>query len=181
MNQATSQCSSQARTTIETRLPASRWILRGQCAGLVALLTSHASPCRAQSLPEEDEAATHVEPASTGSRPVPTATYWLGGAAVGSFVTAGALLAYALDQRAEARRTCAPACPSERRQIQRTLLTADVVGISGGVLAVLAVYSFLTRPTLAPATARPEAARAPEWLTVRSVSSGAIGELTWKF
>lgn len=155
------------------------------CASLLLAALLCPKPCRADDAPEtqaEEVSGEPLAPASRSTRPIPTATYWLGGAALGSFITAGALLASALSLRAEARETCAPGCPSQRRQIDRTLLTADVVGVGGGLLAVLALYSYLSRPTLVVSPAPVSAARlGPEWLNVRSVRSGAVAEVGVSF
>ncbi len=90
-----------------------------------------------------------AQPMRVPARPVPNHTYWLSGAALASVGVSGALLASALSSLHSARETCAPRCASsERRSIDRRLLAADLFGAGGVALGALAVYTYLSRPTL---------------------------------
>lgn len=104
----------------------------------------------------EPEPAPAAPPSSHGndrepSRPVQPLTYVLAGGAVAAFATSGILLASALTSRDEALDRCAPICTEEERDsIDARLLAADIVGAAGIVLGGFAVYTFVTRPTVAP-------------------------------
>jgi hypothetical protein len=88
-------------------------------------------------------------PPARPTRPVPLATYLYGGGSFLSFAAAAVLLGTALDARANARDTCAPACPEARRDsIDRRLLLADLAGLAGLGLGGMAVYTFVQRPSV---------------------------------
>jgi hypothetical protein len=86
-------------------------------------------------------------PAAT--RPVPTLTYLFSAGALGAFGSSTAWLVSALREHNEARATCAPTCePTVRKSIEKRLVLADVSAGVGISLGVLAVYSYLRRPTV---------------------------------
>jgi len=88
-----------------------------------------------------------VPPAA--ARPVPTLTYLFSAGALGAFGSSTAWLVSALREHNEARATCAPTClPPVRKSIEKRLILADVSAGVGISLGVLAVYSYLRRPTV---------------------------------
>jgi hypothetical protein len=90
-------------------------------------------------------------PERHATRPIPEATYWFAGAALGSFATAGILLGSALSSLNHAHASCGTGCPvGERRAIDMELRTSDMIGGVGLISATLAVLSYWSRPTLAP-------------------------------
>jgi hypothetical protein len=97
------------------------------------------------------------------SRPVPLGTYLAAAGAIAAFTTSGILLASALSSRDAAPETCAPVCrDGEREAIDQRLLAADLAAGAGLLLGGVAVYTFVTRPTVvvgrAPGTAPGERA-----------------------
>lgn len=104
--------------------------------------------------PERPAPLVVPPPAPRATRPVPTSTYLLAGGATAAFAASSVLLASTLSSLSEARETCAPECDSdERRKIEARLLTVDVLAGVGVVLGGLAVFTFVTRPTVYEATA----------------------------
>lgn len=88
------------------------------------------------------------------TRPVPLATFALGGSSLALGGTAVALLTSALVDRERARRSCAPRCDeSVVDSIQRRLALADVAGAAALVLAGGATYTYVTRPAVLGAVA----------------------------
>lgn len=82
-------------------------------------------------------------------RPVPVTTYALSGGAIAAFAASGALLASALSARNTARADCKPFCSSDVVQSIRTrLVLSDVSAGAGIALGGLAVFTFVTRPTI---------------------------------
>jgi hypothetical protein len=100
---------------------------------------------------------------TTPSRPVPTITYLFAGSAILAAGASGSLLAAALSRKDTANERCAPGCyDGQRDEVDRLLLGADLTGAASLVFAGLAVYTFVSRPTLElPATQRVELALTP--------------------
>jgi hypothetical protein len=100
--------------------------------------------------PPKSPPSAPVQPAPPAPpRPVPTLTYVFSAGALGAFGTSTAFLVSALREHNEKRATCAPTCPtSDRKAIEKQLLLADVSAGVGISLGVLAVYSYLHRPTV---------------------------------
>jgi hypothetical protein len=102
--------------------------------------------------PEREPERPRTEP----SRPVPTVTYLLAGGAILAAGASGSLLAAGLSRKEAAVDRCAPGCyDGERDEVDGLLLGADLAGAASLVFAGLAVYTFVSRPTLElPATQR---------------------------
>lgn len=150
----------------------------------VIFMVSLLSVLSSQKLGYAQSASTsRAKPAPTQpQRPVPTATYWFLGAALGSFATASLLLSSALASRSRAEAECAPKCHGERTNIQITLATADVMGIAGITCSALALYSYLKEPEPASSAAAPRAtAVASRRFDIRPVREGAVAELVLRF
>lgn len=105
--------------------------------------------------------ATTEQPASpsTGSRPVPTAVWILGGigiAGVGSFLGFGLS---GLSQRSDLDDRCKPSCPAnDVDAMQRTYLIADISLAVGAVALAAALFVYFTRPVVSGPASR-QAAR----------------------
>lgn len=104
--------------------------------------------------PPPPAAPAPLKTAST--RPVPTVTYLLAGGAILAAGTSGSLLAAALSRRSTARERCAPGCyDGQREEVDRLLLGADIAAAGSLAFAGLAIYTFVSRPTVElPATPR---------------------------
>lgn len=151
--------------------------------GVLLSMLANQRLCWAQSASVSPKPPVRVSRATpaTPTRPVPTATYWFLGAAVGSFGTAGLLLSSALASRDRAEARCAPKCRGERPNIQITLATADVMAIAGITCSVLALYSLLKEPDAASPSATRRASRSARSFDVRPVREGAVAELVFRF
>lgn len=116
--------------------------------------------------PEHRVAA--APPVLNTTRPIPAATYWLGAGALLWATTSAVLAGSAIVDESRANEQCAPRCPEDvRLSIERRLLFADIAGGIALGLAGLAVYDYLSRPTVTT-RARPE----PR-LSVEASESGA--------
>jgi hypothetical protein len=103
------------------------------------------------------------------TRPVQPSSYWLSAGALAAFAGSAALLASALNERADAQATCAPTCdPSIANSIQTRLLLADVTAGAGLVLGGLAVYTYVRRPVVlaAPKAAGPTVSASAHGMSV---------------
>lgn len=80
-------------------------------------------------------------------RPVPNATYWLGGTTLVAALGGSVLGGLALSERADVKERCAPLC-SERdlRGVKGLALASDVAFALALVGAGLTVYSYAARP-----------------------------------
>jgi hypothetical protein len=104
---------------------------------------------RERELPAPPPAREPAPPPTTPSRPVPTITYLFAGSAILAAGASGSLLAAALSRKDTASERCAPGCyDGQRDEVDRLLLGADLAGAASLVFAGLAVYTFVSRPTL---------------------------------
>jgi hypothetical protein len=100
--------------------------------------------------PAPERAPPPPAPMQSSHRPVPGLTYGFAGGALLAFGASGAMLAAALSRRDDARERCAPGCyDGQRQEVERLLLGADLAAAGGIVFSALAVYTFVSRPTLA--------------------------------
>jgi hypothetical protein len=89
------------------------------------------------------------------SRPIPLATYLAAAGTIAAFTTSGILLASALSSRDAALESCAPVCrDGEREAVDQRLLAADLAAGAGLLLGGVAVYTFVTRPSVVVGGAR---------------------------
>jgi hypothetical protein len=88
-------------------------------------------------------------PPTATARPVPAITYLLAGGSILAASASGGLLAAALSRKETAEERCAPGCyDGQRDEVDDLLLGADLAGAASLVFAGLAVYTFVSRPTL---------------------------------
>ncbi|HEX6274333.1 MAG TPA: hypothetical protein VFZ53_14930 [Polyangiaceae bacterium] len=101
--------------------------------------------------------APAAPPEPRPTRPIPIATYALGGGALAALATSGVFLASALSAKDDALERCAPECePEEADSVDARLLAADLFGAAGLVLGGLAIYTFVSRPTVMEAAVVPK-------------------------
>jgi hypothetical protein len=129
--------------TLVIRQGEKRRVLRVQFEEPVAAPATPAEPVPVS--PPAPAAAT----SSVSSRPIPIVSYVFGGAAL---VAAGAgtyLGLNAISKHSDKKDSCAPNCPDDDvDQIKTQLLLADIAGGVAIVSATVAVYTYLTRPTV---------------------------------
>ncbi len=121
--------------------------------------------------------ALQVATAATGpaaSRPVPLATWVLGGAGVAAGVATAILWASAQSQYSSLKSSCAPRCnPSDASSASAELVAGDVaVGVGAAALVAGAVFFFL-RPSEPPPDVAPPASGLDVTVSPRGASLGA--------
>lgn len=179
------------RGTASRRLARLSLVHCGRFGSIIVLVLSCVRPCWAatpEAAPVSHATSTatkqsDTKPATAPARPVPEATYWLAGAAVGSFVTAGVLYGSALSSQSDALDRCAPGCPTATREdIDRRLLTADIMFFTGGVLGLLALSTYVFRPTIYPVAPSPAAvSKTTQHIMVSADPSGAMAAFRLRF
>lgn len=90
-----------------------------------------------------------VPPSRELWRPIPQATYALGGVTLAAALTGAVLGGLALSERAEVDGDCAPLCtPSDVRAVKNLALAADISFAIALVGAGATIYSYVARPSV---------------------------------
>lgn len=99
-------------------------------------------------------------------RPIPTASYVLGGATLAATVTGGVLGGLALSKRKEVQEDCAPLCPDrDVSRVKGLALGSDIAFAVALLGAGATVYSYVSRPSV-PLAAAPASAATVEFRVV---------------